>query len=119
MTPSLWGLLFFFQICVNDDLVAKKFAHYHSQSVDGKWLDEAEQTPIMLSHSVLMQTAGRTVKKETIDKINLPPGQHTPHTHTRSLSLPYGQIHKEWSGVVNCGLFCRDFVTVISATSAS
>lgn len=71
------GFFVFFQICVNDDLVAKKFAHYHSQSVDGKWLDEAEQTPIMLSHSVLMQTAGRTVKEKTIDKINLPPGQHT------------------------------------------
>ncbi|XP_075884804.1 putative ATP-dependent RNA helicase TDRD12 isoform X2 [Nelusetta ayraudi] len=61
------------KICVNDDLVAKKFAHYHSQSVDGKWLDEAEQTPIMLSHSVLMQTAGKTVKKKKIDKINWPP----------------------------------------------
>lgn len=74
------------QICVNDDLVAKKFAYYESQSVDGKWLDESEHMPIMLSHSVLTQTSCKTMKKQkTTDKINLPPGQHTPHTLTCSL----------------------------------
>lgn len=74
--------IYFFQICVNDDLVAKRFAHYDSQSADGSWLDEAEQTPIMLSHSVLTQMACKTAKRKT-GRTHLPPGKHT-HTHTRT-----------------------------------
>lgn len=91
----------FLQICVNDDLVAKKFAYYDSQSVDGKWLDEAEQTPIMLSCCVLTQTARKTMqKKKTIDKINLPPGQHTLHAHNIVLLRP------DAVRMGNCSTFC-------------
>lgn len=45
------------QICVNDDLVAKKFAVYASQLAAGRELDEQEQEPVMLPPSVLKQSA--------------------------------------------------------------
>lgn len=60
------------QICVNDDLVAKKFAVYHSQLAAGRELDQLEQEPLMLPCSLLQQTAGTGT-----------PGKHT-HTHTHS-----------------------------------
>lgn len=48
------------QICVNDDLVAKKFAVYDSQLAAGRQLDELEQQPLMLPSSLLTQTPGPT-----------------------------------------------------------
>ncbi|XP_070764009.1 putative ATP-dependent RNA helicase TDRD12 [Enoplosus armatus] len=44
------------KICVNDDLVAKKFAYYIRESADGSGLDEVDQFPIMLSSSIFHQT---------------------------------------------------------------
>lgn len=89
------------QICLNDDLVAKKFAYYDSQSVDGKWLDETEQTPMMLAQSILTQTTCKTMnKKKTVDKMNLLSGQYTPCTHNPILPVPDPQK------MVNCIVFC-------------
>lgn len=68
MTRIWW---FYFQICVNDDLVTKKFALYDSQSADGAWLDEC---PVMLSTSILTQMACRTPKKPTA-QAQAPPGK--------------------------------------------
>ncbi|XP_068579504.1 putative ATP-dependent RNA helicase TDRD12 [Cebidichthys violaceus] len=45
------------KICVNDDLVAKKFAYY------GGGLDEVDQRPVMLSSSILTQSS--TANKPT------------------------------------------------------
>lgn len=53
----MWTSSFSFQICVNDDLVAKKFAVYDSQLAAGRELDEQEQEPVMLPASVLKQSA--------------------------------------------------------------
>lgn len=62
------------QICVNDDLVAKKFAVYDSQLAAGRELDELEQEPVMLPSSVLKQTASTSTSTAA-------PGKHT-HTLT-------------------------------------
>ncbi|XP_034540637.1 uncharacterized protein tdrd12 isoform X2 [Notolabrus celidotus] len=43
------------QICVNDDLVMKKFAFYIRESADGSLLDEADRFPVMLPSSILNQ----------------------------------------------------------------
>lgn len=51
----LHGFLFFSQICVNDDLVAKKFAYYNRESEEISWLDEVDRLPVMLSRSILAQ----------------------------------------------------------------
>uniref|UniRef100_A0A3Q2XDI4 RNA helicase n=1 Tax=Haplochromis burtoni TaxID=8153 RepID=A0A3Q2XDI4_HAPBU len=41
------------KICVNDDLVAKRFAYYSTKSGDG--LEEGDRLPVMLSYSILTQ----------------------------------------------------------------
>ncbi|XP_032378783.1 putative ATP-dependent RNA helicase TDRD12 [Etheostoma spectabile] len=51
------------KICVNDDLVTKKFAYYSRESADGNGLDEVDTHPVMLSFNVLTQTVGTTSKK--------------------------------------------------------
>ncbi|KAM9351967.1 putative ATP-dependent RNA helicase TDRD12 [Symphorus nematophorus] len=43
------------KICVNDDLVAKKFALYIRESADGGRQDEVDNFPVMLSSSILTQ----------------------------------------------------------------
>ncbi|KAM7003443.1 putative ATP-dependent RNA helicase TDRD12 [Tautogolabrus adspersus] len=43
------------KICVNDDLVVKKFAFYIRESADGAQLNEVDQCPVMLSSSILNQ----------------------------------------------------------------
>ncbi|XP_031135679.1 putative ATP-dependent RNA helicase TDRD12 isoform X2 [Sander lucioperca] len=53
------------KICVNDDLVAKKFAYYSRESADSNGLDEVDTHPVMLSYSILTQTVGTTSKKPT------------------------------------------------------
>lgn len=53
-------------MCVNDDLVAKKFALY-DRSPDDSGPHEADQYPIMLSSSILTQTQPA-------------PGKHAPVT---------------------------------------
>ncbi|XP_076588920.1 putative ATP-dependent RNA helicase TDRD12 [Chaetodon auriga] len=44
------------KICVNDDLVAKKFALYIRESAGRGGLDEVDQIPVMLYSSILSQT---------------------------------------------------------------
>ncbi|KAM8751496.1 putative ATP-dependent RNA helicase TDRD12 [Acanthopagrus schlegelii] len=51
------------KICVNDDLVAKKFAVYIGESADGGGLDELDQVPVMLSSNILTQTVCTTSNK--------------------------------------------------------
>nr|XP_019934149.1 PREDICTED: putative ATP-dependent RNA helicase TDRD12 [Paralichthys olivaceus] len=53
------------KICVNDDLVAKKFAYYTRESAETSGLDEVDRFPIMLSSSILTQTASITSRKPT------------------------------------------------------
>ncbi|XP_069384015.1 putative ATP-dependent RNA helicase TDRD12 [Paralichthys olivaceus] len=53
------------KICVNDDLVAKKFAYYTRESAETSGLDEVDRFPIMLSSSILTQTASTTSRKPT------------------------------------------------------
>ncbi|XP_074533971.1 putative ATP-dependent RNA helicase TDRD12 [Halichoeres trimaculatus] len=43
------------KICVNDDLVVKRFAVYIRESADNTRLDEVDQFPVMLSPGVLTQ----------------------------------------------------------------
>ncbi|XP_070686471.1 putative ATP-dependent RNA helicase TDRD12 [Pempheris klunzingeri] len=51
------------KICVNDDLVVKKFAYYIRESADGGGPGEVDQFPVMLSSNILtMHSAARTVR---------------------------------------------------------
>ncbi|XP_039664374.1 putative ATP-dependent RNA helicase TDRD12 isoform X1 [Perca fluviatilis] len=52
------------KICVNDDLVTKKFAYYSRESADSNGLDEVDTHPVMLSYSILTQTVGTNVKEK-------------------------------------------------------
>lgn len=56
------------QICVNDDLVAKKFAYYSRKSAESSRLDEEDRSPLMLSPGIFTQTAAQ---------IQPAPGEHT------------------------------------------
>lgn len=74
---------FVFQICVNDDLVAKKFAYYIRESADSGGLDEMDQSPVMLSSSILTlhsptRTTCTTTNKPTAQTQPLP-GKRTCH----------------------------------------
>ncbi|GAA6227719.1 putative ATP-dependent RNA helicase TDRD12 [Lates japonicus] len=53
------------KICVNDDLVAKKFAYYSRASAESSSLDEVDRYPVMLSSSILTQTVSKTSNKST------------------------------------------------------
>ncbi|XP_037622451.1 putative ATP-dependent RNA helicase TDRD12 isoform X4 [Sebastes umbrosus] len=53
------------KICVNDDLVAKKFAYYSRESADSGGLNEVDQYPVMLSSSILTQTVCTSSNKPT------------------------------------------------------
>ncbi|KAM9753696.1 putative ATP-dependent RNA helicase TDRD12 [Menidia menidia] len=44
------------KVCVNDDLVAKKFAYYRGTFSDDGGLDAGDRLPIMLSPNILTQT---------------------------------------------------------------
>ncbi|XP_056244242.1 putative ATP-dependent RNA helicase TDRD12 [Seriola aureovittata] len=44
------------KICVNDDLVAKKFAYYSRESAENSGMDEVDRCPVMLSSNILTQT---------------------------------------------------------------
>ncbi|KAK5866824.1 hypothetical protein PBY51_011368 [Eleginops maclovinus] len=54
------------KICLNDDLVAKKFAYYSRESADSG-MGELDQLPVMLSSSVLTQTTCSTSNKPSTD----------------------------------------------------
>ncbi|XP_034443256.1 putative ATP-dependent RNA helicase TDRD12 [Hippoglossus hippoglossus] len=67
------------KICVNDDLVAKRFAYYTRESAESSGLDEVDRFPIMLSSSILTQSASTTSSKPTA--VTQPPaGKHTDVT---------------------------------------
>uniref|UniRef100_A0A3Q3MI50 RNA helicase n=1 Tax=Mastacembelus armatus TaxID=205130 RepID=A0A3Q3MI50_9TELE len=51
------------KICVNDDLVAKRFAYYSIKSDDDSGLDKVDRFPVMLPSSVLYQTVSTTPNK--------------------------------------------------------
>ncbi|CAK6977923.1 putative ATP-dependent RNA helicase TDRD12 [Scomber scombrus] len=53
------------KICANDDLVAKKFAYYGTESADSGGMDAVDRCPIMLSFSLLSQTVSTTSVKLT------------------------------------------------------
>ncbi|KAK7891073.1 hypothetical protein WMY93_023036 [Mugilogobius chulae] len=48
------------KICVNDELVAKKFAYYSKNSAAVMGLDEEDRKPVMLSSSILNQAVNYT-----------------------------------------------------------
>lgn len=76
MFKSLFRILLTFQICANDDLVAKKFAYYGKESADSGGMDAVDRCPIMLSSSLLGQTGSTTSVKLTAQS-PLRPGKHT------------------------------------------
>ncbi|XP_069575745.1 putative ATP-dependent RNA helicase TDRD12 [Brachyistius frenatus] len=53
------------KICVNDELVAKKFAYYTRASSDCGGLDEGDRLPVMLSSSILTLTVSTASNKLT------------------------------------------------------
>lgn len=65
--------MFFLQICVNDDLVAKKFAYYSSKSVDSSKLNEEEPFSHM-SVSIVPKTVSTMSTKQTVPT-EPPPGK--------------------------------------------
>uniref|UniRef100_A0A3B5A0V1 RNA helicase n=1 Tax=Stegastes partitus TaxID=144197 RepID=A0A3B5A0V1_9TELE len=63
------------KICVNDDLVAKRFAYYSRDSADSGGLDEGDRLPVMLSSSILTQTIS-TASNKLITQSQPPLGKH-------------------------------------------
>ncbi|XP_026220621.1 putative ATP-dependent RNA helicase TDRD12 isoform X1 [Anabas testudineus] len=53
------------KICVNDDLVANKFAYYNRNSAECSSLEKEGRCPLMLSHSILTQTVSANTHKPT------------------------------------------------------
>ncbi|CAB1459642.1 unnamed protein product [Pleuronectes platessa] len=67
------------KICVNDDLVAKRFAYYTRESAASMELDEVDRFPNMLSSGILNQSVSTTLRKPTA--VTQPPaGKHTDVT---------------------------------------
>ncbi|KAL4003987.1 GDNF family receptor alpha [Sarotherodon galilaeus] len=62
------------KICVNDDLVAKRFAYYSTNSTDG--LEEGDRLPVMLSSSILTQSVSLVSNKPTA-QTQPPPDQQS------------------------------------------
>ncbi|XP_078139145.1 uncharacterized protein tdrd12 [Centroberyx gerrardi] len=65
------------KICVNDDLVAKKFAYYSRESVQSGGLEEAERRPAMLTSDPFSQTDAFLPFLPFLTS-------HTPTAHTHS-----------------------------------
>ncbi|XP_071316534.1 putative ATP-dependent RNA helicase TDRD12 isoform X3 [Trachinotus anak] len=61
------------KICVNDDLVAKKFAYYSRESAEDSGMDEMDRFPVMLSASILTQTVS-TISNKPAAQTQPPPG---------------------------------------------
>uniref|UniRef100_A0A3Q1D930 RNA helicase n=1 Tax=Amphiprion ocellaris TaxID=80972 RepID=A0A3Q1D930_AMPOC len=84
------------KICVNEDLVAKKFAYYSRDSADSGGLDEWERLPVMLSSSILTQTVSTASNKLTTQS-QPRPGKYRNRTikycqHTRYILIPGGKL---------------------------
>ncbi|KAF3855308.1 hypothetical protein F7725_023363 [Dissostichus mawsoni] len=79
-------------ICLNDDLVAKKFAYYSRESADSREMDEEDQLPVMLSSSILTQTASSKPTAHTQSPTGLTTPQVSSSAHGVSVS-PLDNIH--------------------------
>ncbi|XP_024858341.1 putative ATP-dependent RNA helicase TDRD12 isoform X2 [Kryptolebias marmoratus] len=53
------------KICVNDDLVAKKFAYYSRHPADSNCLDGRDWLPVMLSSNILTPIASKSSNRQT------------------------------------------------------
>uniref|UniRef100_A0A3B4BI68 RNA helicase n=1 Tax=Periophthalmus magnuspinnatus TaxID=409849 RepID=A0A3B4BI68_9GOBI len=62
------------KICVNDELVAKKFAYYSKDPAAVSGLDEEDQKPVMLSSSILNQAVNHTLAQSAPQSLP-PPGK--------------------------------------------
>ncbi|XP_014881694.1 putative ATP-dependent RNA helicase TDRD12 [Poecilia latipinna] len=89
------------KICVNDDLVANRFACYSSSG-----LDACDRFPLMLSPSILTQTASKCSDKQLEQNLHLPsehggssqsPGTSEASDWLTTPSLPQSQIPEEGS----------------------
>lgn len=78
-TEVKYVFLSFSQICVNDDLVAKKFAYYSRHPTQSNGLDGGDWLPVMLSSSILTQTASRSSDRQMAQSSKLS-CQHTGTT---------------------------------------
>ncbi|XP_062246116.1 putative ATP-dependent RNA helicase TDRD12 [Platichthys flesus] len=67
------------KICVNDDLVAKRFAYYTRESATSMELDEVDRFPNMLSSGILNQSVSTILRKPTAVTQPLA-GKHTDVT---------------------------------------
>ncbi|XP_034077670.1 putative ATP-dependent RNA helicase TDRD12 [Gymnodraco acuticeps] len=74
------------KICLNDDLVAKKFAYYSRESADRREMDEEDQLPVMLSSSILTQTASSKPKSPIAISSGLTAPQVSSSAHGVSAS---------------------------------
>lgn len=86
------------QICVNDELVAKKFAYYIRESAESSELDEVDRLPIMLSSSILTQTVSITSNKLTAET---PPSPGT-QKHVTVCSGSWAIIYPGHQGAFVC-----------------
>ncbi|XP_043979981.1 putative ATP-dependent RNA helicase TDRD12 isoform X3 [Gambusia affinis] len=73
------------KICVNDDLVANRFACYSSSG-----LDACDRFPLMLSPSILTQTASKCSDKQMEEN------QHSPSEHGGSSESPGASEAGDW-----------------------
>ncbi|XP_029991466.1 putative ATP-dependent RNA helicase TDRD12 [Sphaeramia orbicularis] len=65
------------KICVNDDLVAKKFAYYTRESAHDSMLNEKDQCPVMWPSSILNQAVFVTPNKPVTQTQHPPVMSHT------------------------------------------
>uniref|UniRef100_A0A8D2ZMX9 RNA helicase n=1 Tax=Scophthalmus maximus TaxID=52904 RepID=A0A8D2ZMX9_SCOMX len=86
------------KICVNDELVAKKFAYYIRESAESSELDEVDRLPIMLSSSILTQTVSITSNKLTAET---PPSPGT-QKHVTVCSGSWAIIYPGHQGAFVC-----------------
>ncbi|KAM9854853.1 putative ATP-dependent RNA helicase TDRD12 [Aulostomus maculatus] len=96
------------KVCVNDELVAKKFAHYSRKSADGGGvLDEVDRSPLMLSSSILTQivstpsnepaaqTPPPPVTSQNMVGVNLPAGQSPPPPQSQEVAVETRSPHSQ------------------------
>uniref|UniRef100_A0A672YDC8 RNA helicase n=1 Tax=Sphaeramia orbicularis TaxID=375764 RepID=A0A672YDC8_9TELE len=72
------------KICVNDDLVAKKFAYYTRESAHDSMLNEKDQCPVMWPSSILNQAVFVTPNKP-VTQTQHPPGKCIENFLSRAL----------------------------------
>uniref|UniRef100_A0A3Q1EMX9 RNA helicase n=1 Tax=Acanthochromis polyacanthus TaxID=80966 RepID=A0A3Q1EMX9_9TELE len=73
------------KICVNEELVAKRFAYYSRDSADSEGLDEGDRLPVMLSSSILTQIVS-TASNKLITQSQPPPGKYRNRPQHKKIS---------------------------------